>query len=229
MPPNRPIEPETSLYAPVKALLEAQGYDVKAEIHGCDVVAVRGEEPPLVVELKRQFGLGLVLQGVDRLAMTDAVYLAVGAWPPRMDDVRRLLRRVGLGLIVVAHGRADVVLDPVPYQPRRDRKRASRLLLEHQRRIGDPNTGGSTRRPLMTAYRQEAERCLAHLASGPAPLRALRAAGDVPKAAVILRDDVYGWFERVDRGVYRLTPKGEGALAAMTHSPAPGDPSRPHP
>ena len=229
MPPDRPLEPETSLYAPVKALLEAQGYDVKAEIHGCDVVAVRGEEPPLVVELKRQFGLGLVLQGVDRLAMTDAVYVAVGVWPPRMDDVRRLLRRVGLGLIVVAHGRADVVLDPVPYQPRRDRKRAARLLLEHQRRIGDPNTGGSTRRPLMTAYRQEAERCLAHLAAGPAPLRVLRSAGDVPKAAAILRDDVYGWFERVERGVYRLTPKGEQALAAMALSPAPGDPTGPHP
>jgi hypothetical protein len=211
----RPLEPETSLYAPVKALLESQGYDVKAEVRGCDVVAVRGDEPPLIVELKRQFGLALVLQGVDRLAMTDAVYLAVGVWPPRMDDVRRLLRRVGLGLIVVAHGRADVVLDPVPYQPRRDRRRASRLLQEHQRRIGDPNTGGSTRRPLMTAYRQEAERCLRHLGAGPTPLRALREAGDVPKAAAILRDDVYGWFERVERGVYRLTPKGEQAVSAL--------------
>lgn len=212
-------QPETALYAPVKALLEAQGYDVKAEVVGCDVVAVRGDEPPVIVELKRQFGLALVLQGVDRLAVTDAVYLAVGAWPPRIDDVRRLLRRVGLGLIVVANGRADVVLDPVPYQPRRNARRASRLLLEHRRRIGDPNVGGSTRRPLMTAYRQEAERCLLHLGSGPTPLRALRQAGDVPKAPAILRDDVYGWFERVERGVYRLTPKGERALGALADSP----------
>jgi len=216
MPSARPsLPPEAELYAPVKALLEAQGYDVKAEIHGCDVVAVRGDEPPVVVELKRTFGLGLVLQGVDRLAMTDAVYVAVGVWPPKIDEVRQLLRRVGLGLIVVAHGRADVVLDPVPYVPRRNRKRASRLLLEHRRRIGDPNTGGTNRRPIMTAYRQEAERCLGHLAAGPAPLRTLRAAGDVPKAPAILRDDVYGWFERVERGVYRLTPKGEAALAEL--------------
>jgi hypothetical protein len=206
------LPPESELYAPVKTLLEAQGYEVKAEVNGCDVVAVRGEEAPLVVELKRAFGLGLVLQGVDRLAMTDAVYLAVGAWPPRMDDVRRLLQRVGLGLIVVAHGRADIVLDPVPYLPRRNRRRAGRLLLEHRRRVGDPNTGGTTRRPIMTAYRQEAERCLAHLAAGPVSLRALRAAGDVPNAPSILRGDVYGWFERAERGVYRLTPKGELAL-----------------
>jgi hypothetical protein len=207
------LPPETALYAPVKALLEAQGYEVKSEVNGCDVVAVRGDAPPVIVELKRTFGLGLVLQGMDRLAMTDAVYLAVGAWPPRVDDVRRLLRRVGLGLIVVAQGRADLVLDPVPYQPRRNRRRAERLLLEHRRRIGDPNTGGATRRPIMTAYRQEAERCLGHLCAGPASLRALRAAGDVPHAATILRGDVYGWFERVERGVYGLTPKGERALA----------------
>ena len=212
---RRSLPPEATLYAPVKALLEAQGYDVKAEVHGCDVVAIRGDEPPVIVELKRAFGLGLVHQGIDRLAVTDAVYVAVGVWPPRLAEVRRLLRRVGLGLIVVAHGRAEVVLDPEPYQPRRNRKRATRLLVEHRRRVGDPNTGGTNRRPIMTAYRQEAERCLAHLGPGPTPLRALRAAGDVPNAPSILRRDVYGWFERAARGVYRLAPKGEQALAEL--------------
>ena len=44
---------ETSLYAPVKTLLESQGYEVKAEVRGCDVVAVRGDEAPVIVELKR--------------------------------------------------------------------------------------------------------------------------------------------------------------------------------
>ena len=71
-------EPEIALYAPVKALLEGQGYEVKGEVLSCDVVGVRGDEPPVVVELKRTFSLALVYQGVDRLAMTDAVYLAVG-------------------------------------------------------------------------------------------------------------------------------------------------------
>jgi hypothetical protein len=111
--------PETALYAPVKALLEGQGYDVKGEIQGCDVVGVRGGEPPVVVELKRTFGLAVVLQGVDRLALTDAVYVAVGTWPPRVAESRRLCRRLGLGLIVVADGRAEVLEDPVPYRPRR--------------------------------------------------------------------------------------------------------------
>jgi hypothetical protein len=220
--------PEAALYGPVKALLSSQGYEVKGEVNGCDVVAVRGDEPPVIVELKRAFGLALVLQGIDRLAVSDAVYVAVGAWPPRIDGVRRLLRRVGLGLIVVAHGRADVVLDPLPYRPRRDRHRAARLLLEHERRVGDPNIGGTTRRPIVTAYRQEAERCLRHLAAGPSSLRALRAAGDVPNAPSILRRDVYGWFERAERGVYRLTPRGMAALAALGAGGGGAPPTTPH-
>lgn len=205
---RRAVPPETELYAPVKALLEGRGYTVKGEIRGCDVVGVRGDEPPVVVELKRTFGLGLVLQGIDRLALTDTVYLAVGAWPARQSETRRLCRRLGLGLIVVSHGRAEVIVDPLPYRPRRDRRRTAALLGEHRRRIGDPTVGGSTRRPIMTAYRQEALRCAALLAAGPLTLRALRAAGDVPNAGRIVRDNVYGWFERVDRGVYRVTPAG---------------------
>ena len=196
----------------MKALLEGQGYVVKGEIKGCDAVGVRGDEPPVVVELKRTFGLGLVLQGIDRLAMTDAVYLAVGAWPTRQADTLRLCRRLGLGLIVVSHGRAEVLQDPVPYRPRGNTRRAGALLREHQRRIGDPTGGGATRRPIMTAYRQEAMRCAALLAGGPQSPRALRAAGDVPNAGRTVRDNVYGWFERVDRGVYALTTRGRAAL-----------------
>lgn len=205
---------ESDLYAPVKALLEDQGYLVKGEVRGCDVVAVRGDEPPVVVELKRTFGLGLVLQGVDRLALTDAVYLAVGQWPKAMKNVRKLCRRLGLGLIVVTGSHADVALDPGPYAPRKNRRKVGRLLGEHARRVGDPNRGGSsTRVPMMTAYRQEALRCAGLLAkNGPMKVAALRLAAEAPRAARIVRDDVYGWFERVERGIYAVTPKGRQGL-----------------
>jgi hypothetical protein len=205
--------PEVELYGPVKALLEGQGYAVKGEIVGCDLVGIRGDEPPVVVELKRAFGLAVVLQGIDRLALTDAVYVAVGAPPRRIADAKRLCRRLGLGLIVVTGGQADVILDPLPYVPRRNRVRTGRLLDEHRRRVGDPTQGGSVGRPIMTAYRQEALRCAAALEAGPMPLGALRAVGDVPHAARIMQANVHGWFERVDRGVYRLSPRGERALA----------------
>ncbi len=204
---------ETELYAPVKALLEAQGYDVKGEIKGCDVIGVRGDEPPVVVELKRAFGLGLVLQGIDRLAVTDVVYLAVGVWPKNLGDVKKLCRRLCLGLMVVTPPRVEILLDPVPYAPRKNTKRLGRLLGEHKRRVGDPTQGGSTRQPIMTAYRQEALRCAEVLIGrGPMTLKALRAAADVPNAARIMQDDVYGWFERVARGTYGVTPQGRQGL-----------------
>ena len=43
-------------------------------------------------------------------------------------------------------------------------------------------------------------------------LAALRAAADAPRAAIILQQDVYGWFERVERGVYTVSPAGRRGL-----------------
>lgn len=205
---------ESDLYGPVKALLEGQGYSVKGEVRGCDVVAVRGGEPPVIVELKRAFGIGLVLQAVNRLALSDAVYLAVGTWPKNLRDVKKLCRHLGVGLMIVVGERVDILLDPAPYRPRKDSRRVGRLLGEHARRVGDPNRGGSsTRVPLMTAYRQEALRCAGLLAkNGPMKVAALKLAAEAPKAAAILSQDHYGWFERVERGIYGLTPKGRAGL-----------------
>ena len=76
-----PMRAETSLYGPVKRYLETLGFSVKGEVCGCDLVALRGDEPPVVVigELKLSFSLDLVLQAVDRTAACDEVWLAVGA------------------------------------------------------------------------------------------------------------------------------------------------------
>lgn len=218
------VAAETDLYDPVKAFLEGQGYAVKGEIKGCDLVGVRGDEPPVIVELKKRFTLDLLLQGVDRLAMTDRVYLAVpspgrrASGPSPLDSgVKKLCRRLGLGLMIVdpalAEGhRVTVLLDPVPYTPRKDGKRTKRLLGEHARRVGDPNRGGSTRVPIITAYRQDAIRCARLLRDGPQTVAALRAAGAPKDVAALLQRDVYGWFERVARGTYQLTPAGRAGL-----------------
>ena len=62
----------------------------------------------------------------------------------------------------------------------------------------------------MTAYRQQALACAALLHAGPGRVRDLRAAE--PEAGRILLRNVYGWFERTERGVYQLTSLGEAAL-----------------
>jgi hypothetical protein len=213
---ERPARRETSLCVPVKRFLETLGFDVKGEICGCDVVAIRGEELVVVGELKLGFNLELVLQGIDRAAACDEVWLAVRSSRRRGRErdprVRKLCRLLGFGLLgVSASGRVELLVEPGPWRPRRDARRRSRLLDEHRRRLGDPAAGGSCRAPIMTAYRQQALACAASLSGGPRRTSDIRAA--IPDAPKILLRNVYGWFFRVERGTYGLTPEGTAALA----------------
>ncbi|MEZ5977700.1 MAG: DUF2161 family putative PD-(D/E)XK-type phosphodiesterase [Planctomycetota bacterium] len=224
---------ETDLYPPVKAFLEAQGYEVKGEVEECDVIAVRADEAPVVVELKLALGLDVVLQAVDRLALSPKVYVGVprgcSALKRRRKAVVKLLRMLGLGLLAIdassRHGAVDVVLDPGKYAPRRSPNTAERLLGEFVRRVGDPTPGGSDRRRgIMTAYRQRAIAIAVHLrTAGPTKAALVAKSIGEPKAREILYADVYGWFEREERGVYRLSPRGAEELPSWgaTLEPAP--------
>lgn len=209
---------ETSLYLPVKRFLENLGFEVKGEVCGCDLVALKEGAPAAVVigELKLTFNLDLVLQAVGRSAACDELWLAVrasrrGRGRERDPRVRKLCRLLGVGLLcVTASGSVEVLVEPGPWRPRRDAKQRSKIVSEHRRRQGDPATGGSTRRPVMTAYRQQALLCAAALSQAPARPRDLKSmAPDAPK---ILLRNVYGWFVRVERGVYALTDSGKAAL-----------------
>lgn len=220
---------ETDLYEPVRRFLEAAGYVVKSEVECCDVVAAKDGAPVVVVELKTTFSLDLVLQGVDRLALSDAVYLAVPgpdtpakrrSWRSRRRRVAKLCRRLGLGLLLVgvagrSSGRVDVVCDPEPYRPRANKRRQARLAAEFEARAGDPNTGGMAAGKRMTAYRQAAIRCAAVLAErGPCKVSCVRDRAQADNAGSILAKNHYGWFERASHGVYRLSEAGRAAYGA---------------
>lgn len=209
---------ETDLYLPIKRYLESLGLEVKGEVCHCDLVGLsKGQEELVVIgELKRSFTLELVLQAVERTAACDEVWLAVGASKKgkgRENDsrVKKLCRFLGFGLLAVtANDLVEVIVEPEPWKPRRDLKRRSRIVTEFRKRQGDPVAGGSTRRPQLTAYRQQALAVAQALASGPLRPRDLKAAS--PDAAKILQGNVYGWFERVERGIYALTDAGRAAL-----------------
>lgn len=213
--------PEAELYGPIKRFLEAQGYVVKGEVGACDVLAVR-DEVPVVVELKERLTLALILQAVDRLAVSDSVYIAFrigkghgASWRSRKKQVTGLLRRLGVGLLTVS-GRGQVVpvLDPTPYRPRVNTGRRERLLKEFAERVGDPEAGGSPSRQRLTAYRQDALRCARELAhAGVLKLSEVRDRTGVERAGSIVRDNHYGWFDRVKTGYYDLSPKGRDELA----------------
>ncbi|WP_188660987.1 DUF2161 family putative PD-(D/E)XK-type phosphodiesterase [Sphingomonas metalli] len=208
---------ETTLYAPIKRFLERHGFEVKGEICGCDIVGLAPGEPPLVVvtELKLSFSLELLLQAVERTRSSDIVYVAVPATRRGRDQdrrVHRLCRLLGLGLLAVdlRLGTVTVLAEPAPYRPRPNLPQRRRLVAEHRRRKGDPTQGGLTRQPIMTAYRQRTIACAQAMREGPKRPRDLR--GLAKDAGAILLRNVYGWFERVEKGLYALSESGRLAI-----------------
>ena len=63
----------------------------------------------------------------------------------------------------------------------------------------------------MTAYRQQALACAASQSGGPRRTSEVKIA--IPDAPKILLRNVYGWFFRVERGMYALTQEGTAALS----------------
>ena len=217
---------ETDLYWPIKAFLEDQGYEVKAEVIDCDVVAVRNDEPPLIVELKKGLTIDLLLQGINRQIITDSVYLAIPhgkgrTFLQRSQEAKNLCRRLGLGLLSVRLDQQQVVVhcDPEQFYPRKIKNRKVALLKEFQMRVGDPNVGGQVGQKIMTAYRQDVLRMVHYLVqNGPTRPRDFISQLNIEKAPSILQQDYYGWFSRIERGVYNLSELGLKAAEEYAHT-----------
>ena len=110
---------------------------------------------------------------------------------------------------VMAAGIARNMADPGPYAARKLKKKKKAMLRAFDRLDGDPNEGGATRHGIVTGYRQDALKCARFLAvHGPSKGAKVAEWAEVPVATKIMADDHYGWFKRVERGVYGLTPNG---------------------
>lgn len=218
----KPIK-ETSLYGPVKSYFTALGYEVKGEVGAADLVAMprsKQDSEPVIVELKTGFTLSLFHQAINRQSMTDKVYIAV----PRKTGkaalvaIRRnkmLCRRLRIGLITVrlSDGKVVVHCEPAPFTPRKIKARKTKLISEFESRHGDPNKGGMTSEGLMTSYRQGALRCAKVLHDeGACKASYVAKMAGFDKARNLMAANHYGWFEKIDRGVYGLTPIGAKAL-----------------
>ena len=215
---------EADLYPPVRDLLVGMGFTVRGEVGKCDLAAVRGEEL-VAVELKKSFNATLLIQATDRQRACDSVYVAI----PEPKGGRRgrswhgfvhLLKRLELGLILVdptpTTGLASVAFHPIPFERKVLSAKRKALLTEIAGRSGDDTPGGSTKKPRVTAYREQALRLAVLLETGPTSPKDLRARGGSAKATVILRGNPYGWFERLGVGRYGLTTSGRLALTTYT-------------
>ena len=213
---------ESDLYLPLKRFLEGQGYEVKGEVLACDVVAVRGEEEPLLIELKLSLNLSVLLQVVERLSLSSKVYIGVPhdvtVVKKKRKQILKLLKMLGLGLVRIdaQKDRVEIVLDPKEYKPRIVKQKQSRLLGEFIHRVGDPNLGGTAmKQGVMTFYRQQALGIAKHLHEhGACKASEVAKLLDEPKTRTILYNNVYGWFENESRGIYKLSPKGSKHIVA---------------
>ncbi|WP_168122935.1 DUF2161 family putative PD-(D/E)XK-type phosphodiesterase [Paenibacillus sp. HB172176] len=226
------VNREEELYKPIKAYYEERGYSVKAEVMHCDLVAVHEESNhTIIVEMKKTFNLALLLQGVERLRLNGDVILAVernrkksGSHNQRFGDLTELCRRLGIGFMTITFYKTKAPLIELLCEPgeppRRGMrvKKQNRLAMEFKERSGDYNVGGSTGRKLVTAYFEKALRCAYILQQrGPSAPKEVAAAIGFSKSGQMLRDNYYGWFERIERGKYALLSPGVDALADYKH------------
>lgn len=212
---------ETDLYEPVRRFLEEEGYTVQAEVKGCDVAAVKNGQL-VIVELKKAFNLRLVYQALERQSRTELVFVAIprpkkGQREKAWKDMLRLLKRLELGLLTVAIDSplrtVDVVLEPSDSTAWKNRKKRERLQAEWDGRQTDANTGGMTRRKIMTAFREKSlHLCCLIEKYGEISTAQLKDWGLVDGYAAILSRNYYRWFQRVAKGHYALSEEGQRAL-----------------
>lgn len=207
---------ETDLYPPVKAHFEALGYEVKGEVKDADVMAIRSDAPdtrPVIIELKTVFSLKLLHQAIARQSITDQVYVAVPRWKGRaawkvFKGNISICKRLELGMISVnvADNTVQVHNEPKPFKPRKNLKRKEITLKEFNGRTGDRNIGGTPGGAKNTAYRQDAETCRDYLLEhGPTKGATVARETGVARATAIMRSNHYGWFEKVEVGIYRAS------------------------
>lgn len=209
---------ETELFEPISEYLRMQGYEVNAEVKDCDITATRGDSL-IIVELKTSANMQLLIQATDRQRITDSVYVAVPDQGSnrRFTGIKRVLKQLELGLLIVTTStlgqRVVKVFDPLPRQKKKLSKRKRAVIKEIKDRSGNYNIGGSSKTKLLTAYREQAifiATCLE--TNGPSSPKSLKLIGAGDKTQSILAANHYGWFQRIDRGIYELTNIGKQEL-----------------
>lgn len=208
---------ETDLYEPIKQFLESLGYTVKGEIGAIDIFAMKNEQS-MAIELKTQITLKLIYQAVERQKIADDVYIAIPktALKSHRNNYRSfilLLRRLGLGLMIVQNDFVHIICDPADYDlelsKKRNKNKHIQLTKEFKNRNNDLNIGGS-RGKRFTVYREKA--ILIAKALNEVEVMSPKQIKEktlVLETTSILQKNYYGWFSRIDRGQYTLTGKGK--------------------
>lgn len=210
------IKYETQLYKPIKDYFELKGFKVMSEVNDCDITAIF-ENNLIIIELKKSFNLKLLYQLIERKSITPFVFAAIpkpnNLYSKNNKSMIKVLKSLEIGLITVSFEKqlnlVEVILQPQDGQIK-NKKKNKKILKEIEERICDFNTGGSKCTKIITSYRQKVIyiACVLEKYKQVKINMLIKNYGCDVKTGNILRDNFYGWFERVKTGVYTLTDKG---------------------
>lgn len=213
---------EEDMYDLVSEYFINLGYKVHGEVKSCDVTALKGDTL-VILEMKKSLSMQLLIQAVKRQRLGDLTYIVVPKPKKftknrKFQDMLYLLKRLSLGLIFCDPDQdlLEVIQHPQDFDMLKSKKiskkHRDRLIKEIEGRETNLNKGGSRGRKLMTAYREDSIKIL-WLASNREFIAPKDGVGlGIAKTPSILRDNYYGWFQRIARGRYTLTETGRGAL-----------------
>ena len=216
---------ESDVAAAVAEYFSSLGYEVKAEIRGCDVVAIKhiDSAPRLtVIETKLRFNLKLLYQAITRFDIADEVLVAF-LRPHNMGrkshwrDLKNLAKHSGIGILLVS-GDKQAPLVQVALEAggsRRKRIKTKRLAIEREfhNRLVKGQIGGVNKVKILTAYRELAISLAVYLTKkGPCKTCDLIKQGFPKQVSRMLWDNHYGWYERLGRGLYKVQNHTESAI-----------------
>jgi len=208
---------EVDLYEPAKRIFEEMGFTVRAEVKNCDLFAVKNDVT-VVAELKKSFNMTLCYQLMDRQTFANNVYAVIprpdkGTNDKNWKNMIKLCQKLDFGLITVALDSplkfAEVVLSPSGIHKISNKKKNTTAMKEAKKRSEDLNTGGSTGKKLVTAYRERSLEmlCLTYTAGEMTGAR-LKELGYDKGEYSILYKNFYKWFKKKDKGIYELSETG---------------------
>lgn len=219
---------EKNLFKPIKEYFEAFGYTCDGEVGDIDLYMEK-EGENLAVELKVSLDFKALQQAALRQKVADTVF--IGIYKPRdlytrsFQDKIYLLKRLGIGLIVVSKRTkaVEIVSEPVVTELKRYKSsnlgKRKKISSEFKKRKTKSNTGGVTGTKIISAYREDALMVLDALCElgGEGSSRQVHELSKVEKSTQIMYNNHYGWFENVDKGQYKITEKGYDALEEFEH------------
>ena len=217
---------EKDLFLPIKSLLENQGFMIKGEVNDIDILAVK-DDFMLAVELKTKISLKLIYQAIERFKICEKVYLgvpieAIKSHQKNMKSLILLLKRLGIGLIVIKKAQAEVYLDALEYDVKKSKERNKqkkiKALNEFKLRENTKVLGG-TKGTRMTYYREQVIQIAKVLKlQQTASPKLIRSETHIEKTSSVLQKNYYGWFKRINRGQYQLSEIGMNELKKLSHT-----------